>query len=29
MFGLATKGFRNEDLFLGYHGSFLETFQAM
>ena len=29
MFGLATKGFRNEDVFLGYHGTFLETLHGM
>ena len=29
MFGLAVKGFGNEDVFLGFHGSFLETLEGM
>lgn len=29
MFGLAVKGFKNKDVFLGYYGSFLETLEGM
>ena len=29
MFGLATRGWHGEEIFLGYYGTFLETLEAM